>query len=1407
MASFFDYRIAALQKADTITMAWYSNLEHPLLAVSTANSTVCLYMEEGERNEDVVIRRNTDALVLAWHPTIKLLAIGWKDGAVSLWSESDKMQREDNVVHGTAISFLVWSPDGTRLVSGDQNGVCGVWKTDQRGRLAPICQYNKNGGLTHCVFRTRLGGGIELKMPPSTAGSQKSDLSSTPVISGPAPPFFFGGENGSIFLADDLGNCTEVFGVGGPVASLLYYEEKDSVLVMNKSLTIMMYKVGSDGKAQQQLKVKLSAAGDGSGVLNAIWAGPGILASVTNESLVRLWNIEGEDNFILTLSDPNHMIKVGSDRVCCISYNPRKGVLAGGTRDGRVVMWRCTVDSLPHGEDPTKFWEALPAIELGSRLIDIQWGPGETLLSSSMTDTVSILSECVLYRRFRARTAVMQLTAQTALAEKVGVRPVLIKASIRIGGVDTNGKQVVVWNNKKVEVYDVSEPKADLAKFVAGFQRPCSAVAIHQENVYIASSTRVEVCNLQGVIKQTLAFSEPEGDPVLLDIGGNFLAVATKNGLIKIWDISRRDAKQIGAGRRFEEGGVSIGVMSSIRVNHTGTRVSILSAIAGSGGIKRPDTKLYVYEVDTDSIVNYDFGPKRYPVSHFWDPSEPKLFGCETKRVKAKGVSILDATGNPEIEAVTMFASPEYGLLMQDSFAMPKDMEGMIGVSVPFLYFMTKSIEDTSQGVVSRLGSRVLRDFVGMENADDATRDALLNFSYFLTTGNMDEAYKSVKLIENASVWENMATMCVKTKRLDVAEVCLGNMGNARGARAVREAKQEPEVEAKVAMVAIQLGLLEDAERLYSGCQRYDLLNLLYQASGQWDKAVQLAQKYDRIHLRTTHYSYAKYLEAVSDFNGALKEYQASDTHRYEVPRMLFDMQMTDELEKYIISSEDKELFKWWAQFCESNSNFDKALHYYGVAQDFLSLVRVHCFRKEFTRAAEIVNESGSASAAYHLGRQYENAGMIREAIEYFSKAGRFNHATRLARENNMENDLLNLALQSSSPRLMAEAAKYFEERGVPDRAVMLYHKSGNVARALDLAFRSQLFDALKSISGDLGPNTDPDLLVRCADFFLQHQQFEKAANLLIMAGNVPKALEVCEQHNVVITEEMAERMTPSKPIGPGGEKEAVVDSAGPGDEARNQLLMHIAKICKKQGSFHLATKKYTQAGNKLKAMKSLLKSGDTEKIIFFAGVSRQKEIYIIAANYLQSLDWHNDPEIMKNIIKFYTNAKAFDSLASFYDACAQVEIDEYRDYEKALGALREALKYMLKAKVSDKDDRVQSLQQRIFLVERFVQARKLVRSEPTEMVRICHDLLQQNEVETALRVGDVYALLIEFYYDQRNIEQAYHLIEKMRERNIILSPYLDQEMVEKIYEAMGVEVAAEPAAVNEDIGEDIQED
>ena len=44
-----------------------------------------------------------------------------------------------------------------------------------------------------------------------------------------------------------------------------------------------------------------------------------------------------------------------------------------------------------------------------------------------------------------------------------------------------------------------------------------------------------------------------------------------------------------------------------------------------------------------------------------------------------------------------------------------------------------------------------------------------------------------------------------------------------------------------IAAVAIQLGMLDEAERLYRECGRFDLLSKMLQASGQWEKALDLS--------------------------------------------------------------------------------------------------------------------------------------------------------------------------------------------------------------------------------------------------------------------------------------------------------------------------------------------------------------------------------------------------------------------------------------------------------------------------------------------------------------------------------------------------------------------------------------
>jgi hypothetical protein len=77
-----------------------------------------------------------------------------------------------------------------------------------------------------------------------------------------------------------------------------------------------------------------------------------------------------------------------------------------------------------------------------------------------------------------------------------------------------------------------------------------------------------------------------------------------------------------------------------------------------------------------------------------------------------------------------------------------------------------------------------------------------------------------------------------------------------------------------------------------------------------------------------------------------------------------------------------------------------------------------------------------------------------------------------------------------------------------------------------------------------------------------------------------------------------------------------------------------------------------------------------------------------------------------------------------------QVEIDEYRDYDKALGALKESRKFMLKA---EQDCTV--LDRRIEMVDIFVRAKAMVKTEPDQFLKICHDLLNQPKLDAAVQV------------------------------------------------------------------------
>merc|ERR1712136_532953 len=191
------------------------------------------------------------------------------------------------------------------------------------------------------------------------------------------------------------------------------------------------------------------------------------------------------------------------------------------------------------------------------------------------------------------------------------------------------------------------------------------------------------------------------------------------------------------------------------------------------------------------------------------------------------------------------------------------------------------------------------------------------------------------------------------------------------------------------------------------------------------------------------------------------------------------------------------------------------------------------------------------------------------------------------------------------------------------------------------------------------------------------------------------------------------------------------------------------------------------------------------------------------------------DPEVMKNIINFYTKGRAFDSLAGFYDACAQVEVDEYQNYEKAIGALTEAFKCLTKAKMPNKQEqeiKITELKSRIALVKKFLGTRRLFdEGSAEEGVKECLVLLEESDLDNSVRYGDVYALLVEYYAAQGNYEKSYHYMQELRSRmpTINMSYFINMQTLEAIHQAVGVPITnnrvtnGNHAGTNDAIGSD----
>jgi intraflagellar transport protein 140 len=413
-------------------------------------------------------------------------------------------------------------------------------------------------------------------------------------------------------------------------------------------------------------------------------------------------------------------------------------------------------------------------------------------MSAIYANGVTILNHTVLKKKMKDNFKMIQISNK---AVEVRVKndqssnsdfQIIMTLGMNIKGIDCCGSHTLFWNGKFAQLYDVQGTKGP--QLLGNFESNSACCALTEDSVVQCANKELQVCNYHGEVKQVLPLTEQEGDIIKIDARGKFMAVVTSMSMIKIFDISRRTYKQLGITRRFEiKNGEQIGEIKDIALNSDGKKLAILADVVLLGSNRIPDRKFYIYDIDMDNFMSFEVSKNRVPIEAYWDQTDTRLLAVETEYGKEVGDDLnKDDKQTNEVKDIdeddfkkpkeddwqgktleTYFVTTQYQIKRQDVVKFEQGEETLLGIQVPYFYYMGRKIEvedeedddkkEESKGSQMIILRKPMKDFVGLEHVEESIKTAIMNFSHYLTVGNMDEAYNSVRNIKNNTVWQNMA--------------------------------------------------------------------------------------------------------------------------------------------------------------------------------------------------------------------------------------------------------------------------------------------------------------------------------------------------------------------------------------------------------------------------------------------------------------------------------------------------------------------------------------------------------------------------------------------------------------------------------------------------------------------------
>jgi intraflagellar transport protein 140 len=519
---------------------------------------------------------------------------------------------------------------------------------------------------------------------------------------------------------------------------------------------------------------------------------------------------------------------------------------------------------------------------------------------------------------------------------------------------------------------------------------------------------------------------------------------------------------------------------------------------------------------------------------------------------------------------------------------------------------------------------------------------------------------------EDALAFELLAKIAVKKRDIETGLYCVSRMKMGRVCRDVRsELTSSNGSFSALALLAINLKIPEEAEAILIESNDRVALSNFYQETNEWRKAIDCI---DRLNLKNVYYKYAKHLEAEGKFQEAIKYYEKSNTHTFEVPRMLFDLDDANHsLYKYCTSgprasspsSSDtdaasgtrSELMRWWAQYSESIGNNSEALNWYEKAGDYYNFVRLLCFSGETEKAKSVLAEDEAENANPDLKRQ-RNAGRLflakqleqnrpAEAVDLYIACNAIRQALRVCRTNDMLNDLVKITVNYGSSNDAADLIRQLADKSRinADSLVRLYQKSGETGKAIEIAIEHRSWLQLREIVtqeleqvGSSGSTSITEESVHQVLAALRDDAeiIDIVIDLLLLTKSDRISLieQLLTEFNVQIHEELIEKI------------EKITQNRG----ENATLTTSLAEMALRQGRYVMAAKLFNSVGDRVASLKALIREGNTEKIISYANIARDKAVFKIAANFLQTVSFQ-DKSVISN---FYRKAGAREELERF---------------------------------------------------------------------------------------------------------------------------------------------------------------